>query len=108
MGRRLRATIGLLVLAISAPTAGAAEVDYLRDVKPLLKHHCYSCHGALKQEAGLRLDTAESARKGAADGPVLLVGKPAAESPIVRRITSKDAAVRMPQESKPLSEKEIA
>ena len=98
----------LLCALLPVGAVRAADVDYLRDVKPLLKHHCYTCHGALKQEAGLRLDTAESARKGATDGPVLLVGKPAAESPIVRRITSTDAAVRMPQESKPLSDKEIA
>src|SRR4051794_32406944 len=44
----------------SKPTA----VDYLRDVKPLLSKHCYACHGALKQKAGLRLDTASMMRKG--------------------------------------------
>src|SRR3954451_19566820 len=38
-------------------------VDYLRDVKPLLSKHCYACHGALKQKAGLRLDTASIFQK---------------------------------------------
>ena len=32
-------------------------VDYAKDIKPLLKERCYACHGALKQKAGLRLDT---------------------------------------------------
>jgi hypothetical protein len=62
----------------------------------------------LKQEAGLRLDTVASARKGGERGPALLAGRPAVESQIVRRITSGDPAVRMPQESKPLSAQEIA
>ena len=44
-------------------TAGAA--DYLRDIKPVLKARCYACHGALKQKAGLRVDTAANIRKGA-------------------------------------------
>ena len=49
-----------LALVLScAPLARGADVDYLRDIKPLLKHHCYACHGALKQEAKLRVDTAE-------------------------------------------------
>ena len=38
-------------------SAVAAEVDYVRDIKPVFKHRCFACHGALKQESGLRLDT---------------------------------------------------
>src|SRR4051812_19688420 len=93
---------GILCLGLAAGTARATDVNYIRDVKPVLKHHCYTCHGALKQEGGLRLDTADLARKGGKDGPVLLVGKPAPESPIVRRITATDSHVRMPQEAKAL------
>ena len=91
-----------------ASTTRAADIDYLREIKPLLKTHCYACHGALKQESGLRLDTVEQARKGGKHGPAILSDKPAAESEIVKRITSKDPSGRMPQESKPLAEKEIA
>lgn len=31
--------------------------DYLNHVRPLLEEKCWSCHGVLRQEAGLRLDT---------------------------------------------------
>src|SRR5690242_3251566 len=31
-------------------------VDYLRQIKPILASRCFACHGALKQESGLRLD----------------------------------------------------
>src|SRR5688500_20299911 len=74
-----------------APFAHAAGVDYVRDVKPLLKHHCYSCHGALKQESKLRLDTAESARKGGKHG--------SAGEQIVKRHTHADGPVRRPHAS---------
>src|SRR4051812_432272 len=104
-GRRL--PILALVLAC-ASLARAGEVDYVRDVKPLLKQHCYSCHAALKQEAKLRLDTGTSIRKGGETGPAVLIGKPLTESPIVRRITSTDPAVRMPHEGKPLTAQQIA
>ena len=47
-----------------------APIDYLRSVKPILSAHCYSCHGAIKQKAGLRLDTVASMKDPAqADGP---------------------------------------
>ncbi|MEZ6141550.1 MAG: c-type cytochrome domain-containing protein [Zavarzinella sp.] len=44
-------------------TLRAAEIDYLKQVKPLLTR-CYACHGALKQNGKLRLDTADLAIKG--------------------------------------------
>ena len=47
--------VGLLLSSV----ANAADpVDYKLDVQPVLKQRCYACHGALKQEAGLRLDSA--------------------------------------------------
>ena len=100
----------LLILCAGLPGSFArgASVDYTRDIKPLLKSHCYSCHGALKQEANLRADTAASLRKGGESGPALLAKEPVENHPIIRRITSADPATRMPQESKPLSAAEIA
>ena len=46
------------MLGIALVACGQAlAVDYAKDIKPLLKERCYACHGALKQKAGLRLDT---------------------------------------------------
>ena len=66
---RLASLILCALLPLAAVRSAGAGVDYVRDVKPILKHHCYSCHGALKQESKLRLDTAELARKGGRGGP---------------------------------------
>ena len=51
--------------------AFAAVPDYVREVKPILTQHCVRCHGAAKEEAGLRLDTAANARLGGASGSVV-------------------------------------
>ena len=48
----------------------AEKVDYLRDIKPLLRTKCYSCHGVLKQESGLRLETLALMQKGGESGRV--------------------------------------
>lgn len=81
-------------------------VDYLKDIKPILKARCYACHAVLKQESELRLDTALSIRKGGSSGPAVVVGKPEI-SEILARIESAEADTRMPPEGAPLSAAEI-
>jgi hypothetical protein len=80
--------------------------DYLKTVKPVLKARCYACHGALKQESDLRLDTAASIRS-RSDGPVIDV-KQIDLSELLVRVTSKDDDIRMPPEGEPLKPEEIA
>jgi hypothetical protein len=69
---------GALVL-LSAMTAMAADIDFTRDVQPILAENCYKCHGPTAQMAGLRLD-----------------GQPKPASTILSRVTSSDPKVRMP------------
>jgi len=95
----------ILLMLFMALAAGAA--DYLRDIKPVLKARCFACHGALKQKAGLRLDTAENIRKGAKGDAVVTPGKPA-DSELLYRLTSKDDEERMPPEGAALKAEEIA
>ncbi len=80
--------------------------EYLTRIKPVLKERCYACHGALKQEANLRLDTVHAALKGGDDGAAIKPGDVAA-SPLVARITSTDLAFRMPPEGEPLKPDQI-
>jgi hypothetical protein len=88
-----------LMSAVALAAAGVvrAEVEYLRDVKPLLQARCYACHGALKQEGGLRLDTAAAVRQGGESGPAVVAGD-AAGSLLVQRVATADPADRMPPE----------
>ncbi|MCH7728925.1 MAG: DUF1549 domain-containing protein, partial [Planctomycetes bacterium] len=83
------------------------EVSYLRDVKPLLARHCSNCHGALKQNAGLRLDAARLILKGSNDGAVVVPGR-ANESLLIEAVTGR-AGFRMPPEGEgtPLSDEQI-
>lgn len=97
------ACLGLL------PTAGrAADVDYLKQVKPLLESRCYACHGALKQNGKLRLDTVALALKGGSSGPAIVTGDPDG-SELILRVSTKDADIRMPPEHEgtPLNAAEI-
>ena len=82
-----------------------ATVDYEKQVKTIFRQHCWACHGALKQEAGLRLDASQLIRKGGDDGPVIVAGQPE-QSPLWQRITAK-LPDRMPPEGKPLTRQEL-
>jgi hypothetical protein len=103
--RSPRATrLGLLagILLLSGGAQAAEPVDYLRQVKPILKQRCYACHGALKQKAGLRLDTGAAIRRGGDGGAAVEPGQDA-ESLLVERVTAADPALRMPPEGAPLT-----
>jgi len=94
-------------LACAATGFAQDSVDYLRHVKPVLQSRCFACHGALKQEGGLRLDTAVSAIKGGESGTAIRA-KDADGSLLVQRIGSADESTRMPPEGEPLKPAEIA
>jgi len=97
------ATFVLATTAVSASTLADGKVvpqhnvDYERDIKPMLLHKCTACHGALKQNSGLRLDAGELIRKGSDNGPVVQPGQ-ISSSLLIARVTAADVDIRMPPE----------
>jgi hypothetical protein len=96
-----------LLIPIAAAPADDAASAYLRDVRPVLERRCFSCHGALQQKGGLRLDTAKSIRGGGDSGPSVVPKDPQA-SLLIEKVTEPDPKLRMPAEGEPLTEAEIA
>jgi len=88
----------LLAVLAFASTATAAEVDYLKDVKPILAARCYACHGALQQKADLRLDTAKSILAGGDSGPAV-TPKKGGESLLLKHVRNADSFAQMPPPS---------
>ncbi len=74
----------------------AQEVDYLKQIKPLLEAKCYACHGVLKQEGELRLETKSLILKGGDSGAAMVPGD-VDNSLILERITEEPDS-RMPPE----------
>jgi len=74
--------LALLVTLLAAGSASAADpppeaVEFFEvKVRPVLVEHCTRCHGAKKQQAELRLDTAEGLLKGSDGGAVVVPGDP--------------------------------
>ncbi|WP_050769408.1 PSD1 and planctomycete cytochrome C domain-containing protein [Blastopirellula marina] len=72
--------------------AEPAEVDFQRDIRPILSENCFQCHGPDPEhrEADLRLDNAAGAHASA------IVPGNLKESEFVARITSDDPEMVMP------------
>lgn len=98
-------SILICAIALQSQLAAAETVDFARDIKPFLKERCYACHGAVKQKAGLRLDTAAALKRGGDGGPA--VDAEPAGSLIIERVTAADVASRMPPEGQPLTPRQI-
>ncbi|MEW4569969.1 PSD1 and planctomycete cytochrome C domain-containing protein [Tautonia sp. JC769] len=109
MPRLLAVVTGLMLAAVSPPVQAddAGLAAYEGQIRPLLKERCYACHGALKAQAGLRLDTVAAMRKGGDSGPAIEPGD-AEFSPLVERIIEHDEALRMPPEGEPLTDDQVA
>ncbi|MSR32362.1 MAG: DUF1553 domain-containing protein [Gemmataceae bacterium] len=90
----------LLILGIPPDPGGFVEA------RAILKERCFPCHGALKQKAGLRLDSASFILKGSEQGAVATPGKPD-ESPLIQRVKGQGKLKLMPPEGKPLKPEEI-
>ena len=85
----------------------ASAVDFVKDIRPVLQRACFECHGAEKQEAGLRLDRRDAAFQGGDSGRVLVPGKPDAGELIRRVSLPRGHDEAMPPRGKPLSAREI-
>jgi mono/diheme cytochrome c family protein len=81
----------------TAGLAGAAEISFDRDVRPILAEHCFACHGpdAGSRAAELRLDLREGALADR-DGVRAIVPGNVGASEAVTRIRSTDPDVIMP------------
>ncbi|MEM7558079.1 MAG: PSD1 and planctomycete cytochrome C domain-containing protein [Planctomycetota bacterium] len=92
---------------IALVSAQESEVQFARDIQPLLAKHCLLCHGPDDSEGGLRLHSPEYALAKSDSGMHAIVsGKPDA-SELIKRITSDDPDLRMPPEGDGLSTPEI-
>lgn len=86
--------------------AQSNQVQFERDIQPILAARCLACHGERKQSGGLRLDVRALALRGGQSGAVIVPGNVAA-SLLWQRIATEDATERMPPAGERLNSAEI-
>jgi uncharacterized membrane protein/mono/diheme cytochrome c family protein len=113
----------VLPFSSSGPVAEAQDTDFVLtntgalnpqqiqdlnvEVRTILAHNCYSCHGEAKMKGDLRLDSKEAIMKGGENGVVVIPEHPD-KSELIRRISlPKGHKEAMPTKGKRLTEREI-
>ncbi|MGH9853600.1 MAG: DUF1549 domain-containing protein, partial [Blastocatellia bacterium] len=86
--------LGLFLSGVSADNSKTNPVDFNREIRPILSDNCFACHGPdeNQRKARLRFDTKE----GAFAKPGVITPGDAAQSKLIKRVTSKDPDVVMP------------
>jgi len=88
--------IAVIALPIALISQNSPQVDFGRDVQPILRERCYTCHGPSQQMQGLRLDRRRSAmpnRVGA--NRASIVPGSSESSPVYMRVAGKQG-LQMP------------
>ncbi len=108
----VRDVAAVLAAAVSCSVAMAVDIDFLKDVQPILTAHCWHCHGvdANDRKAGLRLDIREAAIGPGESGAAAIVPGHPEQSELIRRVRSHDADLLMPppHQKNPLSESQVS
>jgi hypothetical protein len=106
---RVAAILALVAIANCASALCAAEdhaiEHFEKRVRPLLIERCHKCHLADKAKGGLRLDSAESLRRGGESGPVVVPGK--SDESLLIQAVRHEQGLKMPPDGK-LDEAQIA
>jgi hypothetical protein len=100
--------LGLALLGAVLPSrARATEVNFNRDIRPILANHCWQCHGPdeKQRKAGLRLDARDGATQQRKGNAAVVPGKPE-QSELVTRIFADEGVMPPPKVKKPLSKEQ--
>ena len=99
--------IGVVVLMSSWLGIFEKQVDYNRDVKPILNKNCMACHGGVKKAGNVSFLFENEMLEPGKSGKRPVVRGDAEASEMIRRILSKDPDERMPRKGSGLTDEEI-
>jgi Protein of unknown function (DUF1549)/Protein of unknown function (DUF1553)/Planctomycete cytochrome C len=113
----IAATFSIIVIAVpsgrkllSSPfhRAPQDEIEFSRDIRPILNQNCVACHGGVRQKNGVSFIFREEALgKGKSGRPTIVPGDPDA-SEFMARLTTTDPDARMPYHGPPLPPQQIS
>ena len=96
-------SLPLVTFMIMAQAQAVAQVNFSREILPILSSNCFHCHGpdAAKRKAELRLDTPEGLHGAGRSGALAVVPGNSAGSELILRVTSPHEDDAMPPPAAP-------
>ncbi len=93
--------------SLADSTASTDQIDFARDVWPILSSKCLGCHGSNGPESGFRLDQRDAALSGGdAHAPNIVPGK-SGESHLIQFVSGTVEGMQMPPDDDPLTTEQI-
>src|SRR5262245_27323548 len=102
---RLPALVAMMAGVVASPAQAAR--GFARGGRTLLGWHCVKGHGPQKQKGGLALGTRTGAFHAGDSGEPAIVPGRSGQSRLIKLVSSRDAAERMPSKGDPLSAVQI-
>ncbi len=99
--------LGSATCILSACGPEIEQIDYSKQVKPILNKHCISCHGGVNQNGGFGLLTREQALADTESEQPAIVPGDGHGSEMIKRLLTSDLELRMPLDEDPLSPEDI-
>lgn len=94
-------------IAVAIAADGSGQVDFERDILPLVQDQCLDCHGPDSAESNLRLDSMLGFLRGGDSGEPAVVPGASDRSYLITRLEHADPAKRMPPEAPPWEQSQI-
>ena len=88
------------------PPIAKRQVDFVADIQPIFKRHCFECHGPDSEEGGLSLARRGESLTGG-DGGVVIQPANSLSSRLVHLVAGVDDDKQMPPEEEKLTNSEI-
>ena len=96
-----------LLVCGSAAAQPADKIDFGRDVLPIFKQNCISCHGPVVHQNGFRLDQRSAAMRGSTQAPGVIRPGESASSILFLKVSGTQFGPQMPPTG-PLRPEQIA
>jgi len=91
--------IAIAILLIAVQSSGALEVEYQREVKPILTKYCVGCHNEKDNESEVQLQSFANIIKGGPNGAIVVPNDPTQS--IMLKVILGTKEPKMPPEDSP-------
>ena len=97
----------ILFSAYSLNRLPASEIEFEKDIAPILEERCWHCHGEDEQESGLRLDRRAKMLRGGDSGLPAVVPGDTSTSYLIEVVKHIDPSMAMPPDEDKIPHSEI-
>lgn len=102
--------LSVFAALICTPAASATpkQVDFQKQIQPILAKKCYACHGPDETEGGVSFTSREAAMAETEAGNHAIVAGDVESSSMIERILTDDDSEKMPPDGDPVTKEELA